>query len=178
MASQEDSFNGYQLSGWWKRVGAYLLDGLILSVVYVVVFLILGLIMLSGGNNDALVLAFVLIVFVGSILITVFYYGWSMSREGEHNGQSLGKQMLHITVIREEGEEVDFWYAVKREVLVIQILFGFIFNIFTGGIATFLNYLWPLWDEKRQCLHDKMVSSRVVVSGPAAPSQTSVEEIS
>ena len=29
-------------------------------------------------------------------------------------------------------------------------------------MPTILNYLWPLWDDKNQALHDKIVKSRVV----------------
>jgi uncharacterized RDD family membrane protein YckC len=33
------------------------------------------------------------------------------------------------------------------------------------GLLGLLNYLWPLWDQKRQALHDKVASTNVVV-GP------------
>ena len=174
MASQEETFGGYKLSGWWRRVGAYLLDGLFLMVAYVVVFGLFALLLLPSD----LVGLFVFIVLVGGIALNVVYWGWTMAREGENNGQSFGKQALGIRVLPENEEAVTFWYAVKRQIVVIQLLFGALLSALTGGIMPIINYLWPLWDEKRQCLHDKIVSSRVVVSGPAAPSQTSVEEIS
>jgi uncharacterized RDD family membrane protein YckC len=66
-----------------------------------------------------------------------------------------------IRVVREGGENVDFKFAFYREIVVQQLLFGF-FGIFTLYIATLLNYLWPLWDEKNQALHDKICHTRVV----------------
>ncbi len=35
-----------------------------------------------------------------------------------------------------------------------------VFGIFV--IPALLDYLWPLWDEKKQSLHDKVVGSVVV----------------
>ena len=31
-----------------------------------------------------------------------------------------------------------------------------------GSLYTLLNVLWPLWDAKRQCLHDKVARTQVV----------------
>lgn len=162
MGPQENSFADQELSGWWRRVGAYLLDGLVLLGTYVLVFGLLGAILLQDASDGA-ILFFILFVFAGSIAILILYWGVSMSRGGERNGQSPGKQMLGIAVIREDGQEVTFGWALWRQVVVIGLLFGTVFSFFTGGIILFIDYLWPLWDEKRQCLHDKMVASRVAL---------------
>lgn len=163
MSSQESEFAGYELSGWWKRVAAYLLDGLFLLFLYLLLFLLLFLLALLVGS-DAFYILLIVLAFLLLILVQVFYYGYSMKREGERNGQSPGKQLMSIRVLREDGVDIDFSYAVKRQVLVLWLLFGVVFNFFTSGIVTLIDYLWPLWDEKRQALHDKMVSSRVVLA--------------
>ena len=31
-----------------------------------------------------------------------------------------------------------------------------------GGIYSLLNYLWPIWDDKNQALHDKLAKTNVV----------------
>jgi uncharacterized RDD family membrane protein YckC len=31
------------------------------------------------------------------------------------------------------------------------------------GLLSLLDYLWPLWDSKRQALHDKIADTQVVV---------------
>ena len=31
-----------------------------------------------------------------------------------------------------------------------------------GGLYSLLNYLWPLWDGKKQALHDKVAKTNVV----------------
>jgi uncharacterized RDD family membrane protein YckC len=116
---------GRELSGWWIRFGAEIIDGIF------------------------------------AITIIGFIVNWFlMGREGERNGQTLGKQLCNIRVIKEDGTPVTTGYAVLRDFVVKGLLFGFI-----GGFFFFpwlLNYLWPLWDDKNQALHDKMVSSYVV----------------
>ena len=44
-----------------------------------------------------------------------------------------------------------FGFALVREILVKQILFGYL-AFFTLYTATLLNYLWPLWDSKNRAL--------------------------
>jgi uncharacterized RDD family membrane protein YckC len=83
-----------------------------------------------------------------------------MGREGERNGQTLGKQLCNIRVIKEDGTPVSTGFAILRDFVVKGLLFGWVGGFFL--IPWLLNYLWPLWDEKNQALHDKMVSSYVV----------------
>jgi uncharacterized RDD family membrane protein YckC len=167
-SSQEDSFNGQELSGWWARVGAQIIDSLIIGLVATISAFLLLLIFLAifSGTNSGVVfiatLLFILFSLGVFIAIMVIYYGLTMKREGSKNGQSLGKEMFSITVIREGGEVVDFKYALFRQVAVIYLFFNVFVSIFTAGIGPFLNYLWPIWDEKRQALHDKIVGSRVI----------------
>jgi uncharacterized RDD family membrane protein YckC len=161
-SSQEQQFSGHQLSGWWKRAGAFILDGIFLFFLYALTLVVLGLLLLST-NNGALIALFILLMIVFYFVIAICYYGFSMARPGAANGQSFGKQILGIAVYREDQQEVTFWYAVYRQIIIIGIVIQ-IASAFTAGIAYFLNYLWPLWDDKRQAFHDKMAGSRVIVS--------------
>ena len=49
-----------------------------------------------------------------------------MARGGERNGQTLGKQIVGIRVIRDDGDPYNFGTAFVRQFLVIQLLFGVI----------------------------------------------------
>ena len=91
----------------------------------------------------------------------LFYAPVLMAREGPHNGQTWGKQILSITVIRDNGRQVDLGFAFLREVVVKNLLFGFVGSFF-AGIPTLVDYLWPLWDDENRCLHDMVVSTHVI----------------
>jgi uncharacterized RDD family membrane protein YckC len=86
-----------------------------------------------------------------------------MKRPGAQNGQTWGKQVLGIRVVRDSGQPVEFGFAMLREVVVKYLLFSFVGGFFFS-IPTIVNYLWPLWDDENRCLHDMIVSSHVVRS--------------
>ncbi len=74
---------------------------------------------------------------------------------GRERGQTLGKRWLGIRVVADStGRSIGYGRAFGR--YAISVVFG----IFI--IPALLDYLWPLWDEKNQALHDKVVGSVVV----------------
>ena len=83
-----------------------------------------------------------------------------MAREGEQNGQSLGKQALGITVSRDTGESVTFGYALLRQFVVIYLLFQ-VLGVLLLWLPWLLDVLWPLWDRENRALHDMIVKSHV-----------------
>src|SRR4051794_1640784 len=145
------------LSGWWPRVGAQLLDALIFIGFAIVPVIVIAVIVGAGsGDSDAAGAAAEVIYFVIFVAFYLIYYPLTMKRPGVHNGQSWGKQALGIRVVRIDGQPFSASNAIVRELLVKAILMGICF------IVQILNYLWPLWDEKNQCLHDKVVNTLVV----------------
>jgi uncharacterized RDD family membrane protein YckC len=100
------------------------------------------------------------------MLFAYFFYAPAfMARKGERNGQTLGKQIVGIRVIRDDGSAYGFGAAFVRQALVIRLLFGVVGGLFFG-VAQLLDYLWPLWDETNRCLHDMIVNSHVVRAEP------------
>ena len=92
------------------------------------------------------------------MVVAIFYAPLLMARQGEHNGQTWGKQALGIRVVRDTGEQVDLGFAFLREVVVKYLLFGFVGGFFFS-IPTIVDYLWPLWDDENRCLHDMVVKT-------------------
>ena len=140
-------------AGWGLRLGALLLDVLILVIPIVIVGVVLGAVIggdgTAGEDEGA---AAGLIITVLSVVLPYLYYGATMGRQGDKNGQSIGKQVVGIRVVREDGNPVGFLWAMLRE-LVKGVL---------GTFTLLINYLWPLWDKKNQAQHDKVKSDLVV----------------
>jgi uncharacterized RDD family membrane protein YckC len=141
-------------------VGAFLLDGVIVYLPPAVV----GIALLVG-NTTGTDIAGGLVWGLGWLFAYVLYAPLLMMRRGERNGQTLGKQIVGIRVVRDNGEPYTFWSAFVREFVVRQLLFGVVGSFFVG-IAQLLDYLWPLWDETNRALHDMIVSSHVVRAEP------------
>ena len=122
------------LAGWGPRAGAALVDGII-----------------------CLLLA-------ATVIGPVLYMSLTMARKGESNGQTLGKQLFDIVVIRDDRTPFGFKAALAREFAAKWLLFGLVMFVFTLGIGWLLDNLWPLWDDERQALHDKVVSTHVIAA--------------
>jgi uncharacterized RDD family membrane protein YckC len=158
IARQEPSWVGRPLASWGTRLAATLIDWLILLVpVGIVVGIVIGV--AFGSDVGAIVTAVVgLLLYLAVLLV---YAPVLMARDGAHNGQTWGKQMLGIRVVRDGGEPMSFWYAALREIVVKGLAVSLASSIIPF-IPWFLNYFWPLWDDQNRALHDMAVSTHVV----------------
>ena len=156
-----------QLAGWGSRLGAYLIDGLILLVPFLIIFfaLVAGAVGITGTDDDdaaagGVILAGVLSVLVFAVLALI-YAPLLMKRVGERNGQTWGKQVVGIRAVRDNGQAWTFGSAALREVVLKNLAVGIASSIIPI-IPWFLNFFWPLWDDQNRALHDMAVSSHVV----------------
>lgn len=124
---------------WGERVGATLVDWAILLVPLLVL----------SGIFDSL-----------ASLLWLGAAGWIGWLNGS-KGQSPGKAIMGLRVIRDsDGTTLGGPVGVVRS-LVLLLMFGF-----TAGIAWGLSLVWPMWDPKKQTLHDKIVGASVVAGYP------------
>ena len=151
---------------WGSRVGAYLIDSL-LSAVPMIVISGLGLWLafkdsysvedingnstlhnVSGGG--------VALALLGPLVALLFNL-WNRAIRQGRTGQSLGKKMLHLKVVDERtGQPTGAGVGFGRYLL--EAVAGGI----SGGLLLIVDLLWPLWDDTKQTLHDKIVHTIVV----------------
>ena len=138
------------------RLGALIVDQILVGVVAVLA----GLLTRSAA-----------VYYVIATLGFVVYAVLMLSRSGEHNGQTLGKQWLSLRVVSVSGTPITFAIACKREVLG-----RFIPTLLTFGIYGVVDLLWALWDPRKQTLHDKIGGTYVftAVADPTQAPQLSV----
>jgi uncharacterized RDD family membrane protein YckC len=160
MQQQAPGWVGAPLATWWARVGATVLDGLILTIP-VVLLVIIVVVIAAGSDVGAAVTG--IVGFLAYVLAALFYAPVLMARDGENNGQTWGKQALSIRVVRDSGQPFDLGSGFLREFVVKNLLFGTVGSFFFA-IPTLLNLLWPLWDDQNRALHDMILSTHVVKS--------------
>ena len=153
----------YVLASWLSRVGAQLIDGLIIVVGALIPFLPISAAIGIGASADsdaglAAAIGAALLWIACIAVIALLYAPLLMART---NGKTLGRMVMNIRVVRTSGEPITFWFAMLREVGVKTILVS-LAGTFTFGLAGILDSLWPLWDEENRALHDFIVSTRVV----------------
>jgi uncharacterized RDD family membrane protein YckC len=156
MATTEQGPAGYMaaptppggMAGWWSRVGATILDGLILSVPLILAGVAL---IVSDTLGGILGLVYFLAFFVyAPVMLTV------------HEGRTWGKQAAGIRVVKMDGGQVGFGTALGRE--WIKLLFA------VTGILWVIDVLWPLWQPENRAWHDLITGTHVITGhGTAAP---------
>jgi len=98
----------------------------------------------------------VLVGVVGYIA-AVLYGLWNLTYLQGTTGQSIGKRMQGIQLIKEETlQPVGFGLALARYFLAEAL------GAVTCGIYSIADLLWPLWDVKKQRLTDKILKMAVV----------------
>ncbi len=136
-------------SGWWRRAGALLIDGLVVGVVVgVAIGLAVAVSELHDTAGGILLVIAILLAIVGPIFYTIY---WT----GKEPGQTIGKKALGIRV-RHAQEDRAIGYGPSAG----RYFITFAFSIFY--LPLLLDYLWPLWDGRNQALHDKVANSIVV----------------
>ncbi|HYL74585.1 MAG TPA: RDD family protein [Bryobacteraceae bacterium] len=147
---------GVTYAQWPDRAVGYLIDSLIVGVVMGILYGILGGILAIGasgfGDNFAGGMCCVMIVLfpVSTLVVGIFNRVYLVSKRGS----SIGQGVMKLKVVDANGNLLSFGTALLR--LLAQIGLGLI------PLGTVLDLLWPLWDDKRQTLHDKAVSSFVI----------------
>ena len=154
----------WELSGWWRRVWAQVIDGIVIGLIALVFFLIIGAIVGGGflvGDTTGYIAAVLGFLAWGiCILVAALLYAPLMM--AKTNGKTLGRMALGIRVVRANGQAITFGYATLREIVVKWLLFNVIGGAFTFGLGALIDDLWPLWDEEHRALHDMVVDSRVI----------------
>lgn len=145
-------FGSYTLASWASRVGASLLDFVLIVLAFVPGIAVLA----ADGDTLGVILLFLAWVWTSFLYAPLF-----MMRGGERNGQTPGKQIVGIRVVRQGGEALDYGWSLLRELIVKGLLIGGVGSFFFS-IPILLDCLWPLWDEQNRALHDLIVSTRVV----------------
>jgi uncharacterized RDD family membrane protein YckC len=149
---------GKPLAGWGSRFAAVLIDGLILTIP--VAILAAAVIAIATGSDTGAIVTGIL-GFLAYLVVVFVYAPMLMARSGAGNGQTWGKQVMSIRVVRDSGEPMSFGWAALREIAVKQLLFAWAGSIF-AGLPWLLDNLWPLWDDQNRALHDMIVSTHVV----------------
>jgi uncharacterized RDD family membrane protein YckC len=162
---QSPAAGHWQLAGWWRRAGAHVIDWIVISLVAGVLFAIFAAFAGAGflvGDTTGYIAAVLAILGFGLCIVVaaLVYAPLMMART---NGKTLGRMACGTRLVRANGQPVDFGYAALREVVVKWLLINVIAGSFTFGLATLLDYLWPLWDEENRTLHDMVVNSRTIL---------------
>lgn len=121
------------------------------------------------GQRVAAYLLDIVLFFVTLIIGYIIWWLFSLGR-----GQTTGKRLIGIRVMRTDGTASLWGWTFVREFLVKILLFQVAADTVSLGLASVIDLLWAFWDKDRQTLHDKIVKT-VVVDDRAYLSQATSE---
>jgi|SRR5579863_14146 len=147
---------GASYAQWADRVVGYLIDMLLVGAGMLVLYLVLGglFAMMAGlGSNLAggMCCMMILLFPISTLLVGIFNSVYLVSQRGA----SIGQGVMHLKVVDINGNLLSMGTAFIR--LIARVALGFV-----PMVGPLLDLLWPLWDDKRQTLHDKAVGSFVL----------------
>ena len=155
--------DGPELIGFWSRLGAHVIDNLILGIPFWLLLLPLQ----TAPESPA---AFVAIG--GIVVLPLLYFIFLVGKFGG----TPGKRLLHYKVVdKKNAAPVTYARAAARffSKLGFLVLGGLIYTLIVFvsestllAIILFLlpniTYLWIAWDEKKQGLHDHLAGTLVI----------------
>ena len=135
-----------EYAGFWRRFAAYIIDNILISVVFWLVVLVLGAIAGDGGMIGAYTLG------------AIVWLGYYAAMESSTSQATVGKMALGIQVTDLEGNRISFGKALGRN--LAKILSALIF---------YIGFIMAAFTAKKQALHDMIAGTLVVKKGSTTP---------
>ncbi|MEI5673577.1 MULTISPECIES: RDD family protein [unclassified Nocardioides] len=152
----------YRYAGWGRRVAATLIDGVLglaasVPLIAGYAWVLASLEIRTDGNTGGTSSQYtggpgpVVLVALG-VLVTLAFWIWNTCVRQGRTGATLGKSHLGIRVVKE---------STGRPIGAGQTFVRCLAH-YVDSLVCYLGWLWPLWDEKRQTIGDKIMSTVVV----------------
>jgi uncharacterized RDD family membrane protein YckC len=143
-------------ASWGNRAVGYIIDSLFVGAVMLALYVVLGgfLTAIAGlGGRDAMggMCCLILLLFpLATLLVGLYNRVYLVSKRG----YSIGQGVVKVKVVDANGALLPQGTALVR--LLVQAAMGLV------PVLPLLDLLWPLWDDRRQTLHDKAANCYVI----------------
>jgi uncharacterized RDD family membrane protein YckC len=136
---ENNIITGHHHAGFWIRVGAYLIDCIVVGIAQFAIGTLINLIvkgeLLVSSNNNSFYFSIIYYV-----VLTKSY------------GQTLGKKWLGIQVIRTDGKPLTYWGVFLREIILKTV----------SGLILGIGYFMVAFRKDKHALHDLAAKTIVV----------------
>lgn len=152
----------YELAGRGTRLGAVIIDSLIIMVplllAIVPVMMAFGAAGAGVGGADAMGVGAMIAIAIGSIgFLALFVVNLVMLHR---TGQTIGKRLLNVKIVRTDGSRA----GLTRIFFLRMVVPGMIGGLpFVGYIFSIVDPLF-IFQESRRCVHDLIADTIVVLA--------------
>jgi uncharacterized RDD family membrane protein YckC len=158
---EEGPSPGIPFASLGARLVAYIVDGIILSVVFIVAFFILSFALVAGSGVDVsdpenprispAAIGGLTLFMLLFIIVTIAYFPFFWAR----GGQTPGMKPFGIRVVRDrDGGPVTAGQAILR-----------LIGMWVAAAVFYIGFIWVFIDSRRRGWHD-LVAGTVVVQKP------------
>lgn len=126
--------------GFWMRVGAHIIDAILMNIIAAGFGFVLGLTMVAMQVKDT-----DMIEFAGGVIGLVVSWLYYALMESSAKQATLGKMALGIMVTDLNGGRISFGRATGRY-----------FGQIVSALTLCIGFMMCGWTERKQCLHDMM----------------------
>lgn len=148
----ENANNQNIYASFWERATAHFADALIVALATFAI-------QIGSGNNPFIFFSNVSVeemsefsmnavgTYASYLVALVYYVGFWVNS----NGQTPGKKLMAIRIIRTNNATLDYGRALIRHV-----------GTYISSTIFLLGYFWMIWDKDKQTWHDSMAGTYVV----------------
>jgi uncharacterized RDD family membrane protein YckC len=151
------AYPGWDYATWSTRAIGYIVDALLVGVGMAVLYVVVGAVfgsmlgLLGGHGAGGGLCCMMILLFPLATLGVGFYNSVYLVAQ---RGFSIGQGIVKIKVVDANGNLLTQGTAFVR--LLVRVALSLV------PFLPVLDLLWPLWDERRQTLHDKAVNCYVI----------------
>ena len=149
-----------ELADLGPRILAYLIDSFIVGAIIGVAYGIVAVLILvmagatsgseAGQEASSLFILLICLVMIPLTLGITFFNLIYLA--GKNNGQTIGKKVMKIRIVKEGGGSFGYMDAFLRNVVGYWI----------SSLVCDLGFIWGLFDSRHQTWHDKIFKTVVV----------------
>ena len=154
------SETNYKYGGFWRRFVALIIDDIVVTVVYLILFMIFAgditsyydyhniSIESAEDLSDIDLYPF----FISNLLYLLLEVAYYAGMHSSSKQATIGKMCLDMKVVDKDGNRISFLRGVGRY-----------FAKFLSALILLIGYIMAAFDSKKQALHDKLANTYVVV---------------
>jgi len=145
MSDMEAETAQTRYAGFWRRLAAYFIDGIIIGIVTAIIYFITSILVF---RNVYIAIVGSLLSIIISIVYFVGFWAWL--------GQTPGKMAIGVKIVKLDGSPIGFGVALLRFI-------GYIIS----SIILYIGFLMIAFLGRKRGLHD-LIAGTVVISEPSA----------
>jgi uncharacterized RDD family membrane protein YckC len=134
-------------AGFWIRFGAIAIDGFIMWIFTMILFIPLEIFMPTSNDNPFVALSFMPLILLLQYAIPAVYDTWFVGKYGA----TPGKMACKLKIVVADGGRVSYSRALGRH-----------FAKWLSSIILGIGFIMAVFDDERRTLHDRICETRVV----------------